>query len=181
MNNDIKVISPDWLERLVGKAIQPGVGTVGALLLYDDRTIQHAGVVVGLNGWADHVYAKEQLLHMNSPYVSPVVSRNVLANTGACLVISKKVIDDIGLFDENFQICGSDVEISLRAYEKGYRNIYDANSILYHFESKTRNSFIPETDFILSEKIYKNYKLYGDPFFNKNLRLDNVIPTYKET
>lgn len=179
LNNDIKIITNDWIERLVSRALQPSVGTVGALLLFDDNTIQHAGVVVGMNGWADHVYRETRQVHMHSPYVSPMVTRNVLASTGACLAISKNTIDTIGKFDEDFLICGSDVEISLRAYQRGYRNIFDANTKLYHYESKTRDSFVPECDFDMSRKAYQFYWKNGDPFYNHNLKLDSVIPTYK--
>ncbi len=179
LNNDIKVITPDWLERLIGMAIQPNIGTVGALLLFDDNTIQHSGVVLGMNGWADHVYRGMEQVHLNTPFVSPLVTRNVLASTGACLVISKKVIQDIGLFDEEFQICGSDVELSLRAYEKGYRNVLNAEAILYHYESKTRDSFVPECDFEMSKKAYERYWKMGDPFYNETLSLIGTTPIYK--
>jgi GT2 family glycosyltransferase len=179
LNNDIKVITPDWLERLAGTAIQPNVGTVGALLLFEDDTIQHAGVVLGMNGWADHVYRGMEQVHLNTPFVSPLVTRNVLASTGACLAVSKKVIKDIGPFDEEFKICGSDVELSLRAYEKGYRNIFNAETVLYHYESKTRDSFVPECDFEMSKKAYERYWKSGDPFYNKNLSLDSTIPIYR--
>ena len=85
------------------------------------------------------------------------------AVTGACMAISKHVIEDIGGFDEKFIICGSDVEICIRAIQRGYRNIYDPNIRLYHYESKTRDSYIPEVDFQLSDKMYKVYRECGDP------------------
>ncbi len=179
LNNDIEIITGDWIERLAGRAIQPLVGTVGALLLFEDGTIQHAGVVVGMNGWADHVYREGGALHMHSPFISPMVARNVLASTGACLAISRKTIEEIGGFDECFLICGSDVEISIRAYEHGYRNIFDANTKLTHFESKTRDNFIPETDFDNSRKAYSKYWESGDPFYNKNLSNNSVIPSFE--
>jgi glycosyltransferase involved in cell wall biosynthesis/uncharacterized coiled-coil protein SlyX len=182
LNNDIKIITNTWIERLAGRALQESVGSVGALLLFEDDTIQHAGVVVGMNQWADHVYREMELdkIHLDSPYISPAVTRNVLASTGACMAFSKKTIDDIGVFDENFLICGSDIEISLRAYEQGYRNVFDANTKLYHYESKTRDSFVPECDFAMSRKAYQKYWEGGDPFYNPNLTLDSVIPAFKE-
>lgn len=179
LNNDIEVITPNWIERLASKSLQPNVGTVGALLLFEDNTIQHSGVVVGLNGWADHLYRTAQPVHLYINYTSPMVNRNVLAVTGACVAISKKTIENIGNFSEDFLICGSDVEICLRAHENGYRNILDANTKLYHFESKTRSSFVPECDFEMSRKAYKYYWENGDPFYNKNLSLNGYLPNIR--
>ncbi|MCT7593184.1 glycosyltransferase family 2 protein [Aliarcobacter butzleri] len=179
LNNDIEVITPNWIERLASKSLQPNVGTVGALLLFEDNTIQHSGVVVGLNGWADHLYRTAQPVHLHINYTSPMVNKNVLAVTGACVAISKKTIENIGNFSEDFLICGSDVEICLRAHENGYRNILDANTKLYHFESKTRSSFVPECDFEMSRKAYKYYWENGDPFYNINLSLNGYLPNIR--
>ena len=179
LNNDTLVISEDWLDRLAENALRPDIGVVGGLLLYPDNTIQHAGVVVGIGGWADHVFKGQPAVHYGSPYVSPVVSRNVLAVTGACMAVSRKTIEKIGNFDESFVICGSDVEICIRAYESGLFNRYDAAVRLYHLESKSRDTYIPEIDFKRSYEVYAFYRENGDPFFNRNL--DNNSPIPKET
>ncbi|NUU60992.1 glycosyltransferase [Paenibacillus agri] len=176
LNNDTVIISEDWLQRLVEKAQRDDVGTVGGLLLYEDRTIQHAGVVIGLGGWADHIFKGMNPNHFGSPYVSPMVTRNVIASTGACLAISKKTLDVIGLFNEDFIICGSDVEISLRALQHNLVNIYDPHVRLLHLESKSRSSYIPPIDFELSALHYGPYLKSGDPYFNKNLKLDSLVP-----
>jgi O-antigen biosynthesis protein len=176
LNNDTLIISEDWLERLVEKAQREDVGTVGGLLLYEDHTIQHAGVVIGLGGWADHIFKGMKPNHFGSPYISPMVTRNVTASTGACLAISKKTIDKIGLFNEEFIICGSDVEISLRSLEHGLVNIYDSHVKLFHLESKSRSSYIPPIDFELSKFFYGPYLEKGDPYFNKNLSLNSLAP-----
>ena len=176
MNNDTEVITPDWIERLCENALRDDIGAVGPLLLYDDGTIQHAGVVVGMSGLADHVYKKEKPIHKTSPFVSPLVNRNVLAVTGACLCISRKALDKIGSFNENFIICGSDVELCIRAHEAGYRNMYNANVKLYHFESKSRDSYIPEIDFEMSHKAYAPYLRSFDPYYNPNFDLKSVFP-----
>lgn len=168
LNNDTKVITSDWMERLVENAIREDVGVVGPLLLYEDDTIQHAGVVVGMNGWADHVFKEMSPVHYGAPYVSPMVTRNVLAVTGACMVISKATIEKIGAFNDDFIICGSDVEICLRAHANGLMNIYTPFVKLYHFESKSRDSYIPECDFIMSERCYAPYR-GKDPFYNSQL------------
>jgi len=178
LNNDTVIISNDWLERLAEQALREDVGVVGPLLLYEDGTIQHAGVIVGLGGWADHIFKGMQPVHFGSPYVSPMVTRNVLAVTGSCQVIARKTIEQVGYFDEDFMICGSDVEICIRAYEAGLVNIYDPFVRVRHFESKTRiPQNIPKCDFDLSEKHYKHYRQPGgDPFFNENLSLNSTTP-----
>ena len=176
LNNDTLVINNDWLDRLVENAMRDDIGVVGAMLLYEDNTIQHAGVVVGIGGWADHIFKGMTPVHYGSPFVSSVLSRNVLAVTGACMAISRKTIEQIGGFDESFIICGSDVEICVRAYENGLFNRYDANVKLYHLESKSRDSYIPEVDFQRSYECYTPYRENVDPFFNINLDNTSVIP-----
>lgn len=170
LNNDVEVIEPEWLTRLVEKAIRKDVGVVGGLLLYEDNTIQHAGVVIGMGGWADHVFKGMKPQHYGSPFVSPMVTRNVSAVTGACLAVSKATIEKIGGFDEKFIVCGSDIELALRANQHGLVNIYDPNVRLYHYESKSRDaSKIPQIDFDLSDQMYKTYRKNGDPYYNRNL------------
>ena len=176
LNNDTLVISPDWLERLVENACRDEIGVVGGLLLYPDNTIQHAGVVVGMGGWADHIFKGMQPIHSVGPYVSPVISRNVLAVTGACMAVSRRTIERIGGFDERFIICGSDVELCIRAYEHGLFNRIDANVRLYHLESKSRDTYIPEIDFKMSYEVYGPYRENVDPYFNINLDRNSVIP-----
>ena len=176
LNNDVKILEPSWLQRLVERAIQPEIGVVGGLLLYEDGSVQHAGVVVGMGGWADHVYKGALPVHRGTPFISPMVTRNVTACTGACMAISKKVIEKIGDFDERFIICGSDVEICIRAIENGYRNVYIPQVRLYHYESKSRDSYIPQIDFDLSDIMYSGYRKGGDPYYNKNLDINSCIP-----
>ena len=180
LNNDTVVISEDWLERLIENAVRPDVGVVGPLLLYDDDTIQHAGVVIGIGGWADHIFKGMSQVHQGSPYVSPMINRNVLAVTGACMAVSKDKIDKIGVFDEEFIICGSDIELCVRAYNYGYNNLYCANIKLYHLESKSRDSYIPEVDFKKSYECYGPFREYGDPYFNLNLDINSVTPTERK-
>lgn len=176
LNNDTLVITSDWLERLGENALRKDIGVVGGLLLYEDNTIQHAGVVVGMNGFADHVFKGMETAHFGSPFISPMVSRNVLAVTGACMAISREKFEQIGEFDESFVICGSDVELCLRAYEFGYFNRYDVGVRLYHLESKSRDSYIPPVDIRRSLECYSLYLEDGDPFFNCNLNLNSTIP-----
>lgn len=176
LNNDTLVISPDWLLRLAQHALLPDVATVGPMLLYPDGSIQHAGVVVGMGGWADHVFKGAAVAHYPSPFVSSAVSRNVLANTGACVAIEAKKFDQLGGFDEGFQVCGSDVDLGIRAHRAGLQNIYLPQVRLYHLESKTRTAHIPPGDFERSASRYAPYRLEGDPFFNPNLDPGSVTP-----
>ncbi len=176
LNNDTEIITPDWLVRLVEYALLPDVATVGALLLYPDRTIQHAGVVVGMGGWADHVFKGEPVQHYPTPFVSSVVPRNVLANTGACVAVATARFDALGGFDEAFEICGSDVELGIRAHKQGLLNVYLPAARLLHLESKTRSPHVPEVDFQQSALKYAPYRLEGDPFYNPNLDLSASTP-----
>lgn len=180
LNNDTRVISEDWLERFIEQALRSEVGAVGALLLFPNDTIQHAGIVVGMGGWADHVWSgarPDAALHYYTP---PSLKRNVLAVTGACLGISKETFVHLGGFNESFEVCGSDVELCLRAHEQGLWNIYDPFIRLYHYESATRDPRkIPAGDFVESKKAYERYLREGDPFYNPNLDLSKRIPAYK--
>lgn len=180
MNNDMDVITPDWMERLTEKVMRRGTAVAGGLLLYEDGTIQHAGVVAGMGGWADHVFKGMKPVHYGSPFLSPMVTRNVTAVTGACMAISRETIEAIGNFDERFIICGSDIEICIRAIERGYVNVYDPYVQLHHFESKSRDSYIPEIDFKLSYEMYKNYHDHSDPYYNVCLDMNSCVPRVKE-
>ena len=177
LNNDTLVITPDWLERLMEVALLPDVGTVGALLLYEDGTVQHAGVVVGMGGWADHVYKAQPVAHLPGPFVSNALTRNVLASTGACVAVARDTLAELGGFDEAFEICGSDVELGIRAHKLGLQNIFLATVRLNHLESKTRSAHVPEVDFIQSDLKYAPYRLEGDPYYNPNLDPMACIPT----
>lgn len=179
LNNDTIIVDDKWLDILAENAARDEIGVVGPLLLYEDGTIQHGGVVIGLCGYADHTFKGLQPIHAGINYPSPMVARNVMGVTGACMAISRKTIDKIGLFNEDFIICGSDIEICIRAYKNGLRNIYTPNTRLVHLESKSRSTYIPEVDFKMSEKFYSEYWKNGDPFYNKNLDYNSTTPIEK--
>jgi len=180
LNNDTEVVDGDWLNRLCEVAMRPDVGCCGPLLTYADGSIQHAGVVVGMGGWADHVYKGASAAHQQQYFASPMLRRNVLALTGACLAIEATKFRDIGGFDESFIVCGSDVELCLRAHAAGLVNVYVPEAMLIHHESKTRDPrAIPEQDFVRSAQSYEPYRSQGDPYYNPNLDRMSALPALR--
>lgn len=176
LNNDTEVISPEWIEELVGVASQPGVGAVGPTLLYPNASngIQHAGVVVGMGTMAGHVFRHRQLSEWTD-FGLPSWPRNYLAVTGACLVIKASIYKDMGGLDEAFIVAGQDVSFGIKLYESGYRNIYWPFAQLYHYESVSVGTYDNgiQGDYDLSLSYYKKYHEQGDPYFNPNLDLMN--------
>jgi O-antigen biosynthesis protein len=176
LNGDTEVLSRDWMQRLAENALRPGIGACGPLLLYGDGSIQHAGVVVGLGGCADHVFKGSQAVHDQRLFVSPVLRRNVLAVTGACMAIAAETFGSLGGFDDSF-VCGSDVAICLRAHRQGLWNLYLPEVRLTHHESKTHVAYdMPAVDFMRSADEYGRFRNEGDPLYNPNLDLMSLIP-----
>lgn len=176
LNNDTEVITPSWLNELLGVATQPGVGAVGPMLLYPEHKngIQHAGVVLGMGTMAGHVFRHHQPLGWTD-FGLPAWPRNYLAVTAACLVVSKDIYNKVGGLDEEFIVAGNDIAFCLRLHEAGYRNIYWPFARLLHYESVsvgTYNNGI-KGDYDKSLEYYKPYHKSGDPYFNKNLDLMN--------
>ncbi len=139
LNNDIEIIHDDWLTEMVSLAIRPEVGCVGAKLLYPDNSIQHAGVILGLGGYAAHSHRGAD---RNAPgyFCRVQVRQNLSAVTAACLVVKREIYDLVGGLDEAFKVAYNDVDFCLRVQDKGYKNIYTPYAELYHHESKTRGS-----------------------------------------
>lgn len=175
LNNDTEVIQSDWLTEMVSHAIRPGVGAVGAKLLYPDGSIQHGGVILGLGGYAAHS-------HRGFPGNHPGqsgrlwLSQNYSAVTAACLAIRREVYFAVnGLDEENFSVAYNDVDLCLRLLEKGYLNIFTPYAELFHHESKTRGSdshgegylrFSREKDSLLKRH---GHIIKQDPYYNPNL------------
>ncbi|MFW2446055.1 MAG: glycosyltransferase family 2 protein [Qipengyuania pacifica] len=145
LNNDIEVIEPDWLSEMVREAVQPGVGAVGARLLYPDRSIQHAGVAIGIGNAAGHAHRG---LPQGVPgyFAQALIARGATAVTGACLLVSKGHFDAVGGLDEHaLAVAYNDVDFCLKLRELGLANIYTPVSTLIHHESKSRGfDFAPE-------------------------------------
>jgi O-antigen biosynthesis protein len=140
INNDIEVISPDWLNEMLGLAMRPGIGCVGAKLYYPNNTIQHAGVIIGLGGVAGHSH--KYFDRSAKGYFGRLkVTQNVTAVTAACLVVKKSVFEEVGGFDEdNLKVAFNDVDFCLKVIEAGYLNVWTPFAELYHHESITRGS-----------------------------------------
>ncbi len=138
INNDIEVIDADWLTEMVSWAARPDIGCVGAKLIYADKTVQHAGVVLGVGGVADHAY--RGLDRRDGGYFGQaLVLRNCSAVTGACLVVRKEVFDEVGgLDEENLKIAFNDVDFCLKVQKAGYRNLWTPHAELHHLESQSR-------------------------------------------
>jgi O-antigen biosynthesis protein len=168
LNNDVEITNPAWLDELAEWAAHPPIGIVGAKLLYPDGSIQHAGAVVGLGGFAGHPFAGCSAFS-EGIYGSTGWYRNFLAVTGACMFMRREVFEELGGFDEEFLLCGSDVEIGLRAWKNGYRVMLNPFSELTHYEQQTRQSEQPPEDYPVSYKHYKPYLESGDPFWSPNL------------
>ncbi|MBD3300198.1 MAG: glycosyltransferase [Candidatus Moranbacteria bacterium] len=177
LNNDTLIISPDWIEELLRNAQRREVGAVGPMLLFKDGSIQHAGVILGIRGFAGHIFRKQY--SFNTYYKLAEFQRNYLALTAACLMISKDKFFEVDGFNEDFHICGGDVDLCLSLHEKHYLNVYNPKVKLFHFESKTREKMPPKNDVLISKKRYKYYLEKGDPFYNKNLSTKKEIPNIK--
>lgn len=136
LNNDIEVITPDWLTLMLGYAEQGHIGAVGAKLVYDDDTVQHGGVILGL-GVASHAFVGEY--KDNIVWGGRLsVPCNYSAVTAACLMVSRFKWDEVGGLEEKLKVAYNDVDFCLKLLEKGYYNVFVPMAELYHYESKSR-------------------------------------------
>ena len=179
LNNDVEIIEPDWLTEMVSVAARPGVGAVGARLWYPNKTLQHAGVIVGLGGVAGHAHLG--LAPGNPGYLGrAVLLQSFTAVTAACLLVKRAIFDEVGGLDEhNLPVAFNDVDFCLKITQAGYRNIWTPHAQLIHHESASRGSdvapdkqerFVSEVRFM--EKKWGD-RLFRDPAFNINLSLSD--------
>jgi GT2 family glycosyltransferase len=137
LNNDIEALEPGWLEAMARQALRPSIGCVGAVLTYPDGSLQHAGVVVGMHGGADHAYRQlppDHAVHRGrSRYLS-----GWGAVTGACLMVRRKLFQQLGGFDERLPVEFNDIEFCLRLGALGYRHVVVPEATLLHRESQSR-------------------------------------------
>lgn len=178
VNNDIEVIAPEWLGEMVSLALQPGVGAVGAKLLFPDDTIQHAGVVTGVGGVAGHVY-KHAARNANGYFGRARLISSYSAVTAACLLIRKSIYHEVnGLNEQDLTVAFNDVDFCLRVRDAGYRNVWTPYAELYHHESATRGyEDNPEKRARFEREIAYmkrrwNATLCADPAYSPNLTLE---------
>lgn len=173
LNDDMEVITPDWIERMVMYSGHPGIGAVGAQLRWEDERIQHAGVVLE-RGLPGHIYygAGGEL----SGYARNVlVTQNYLAVTGACLMTPRDVFERVGGFPVELPVNYNDIYYCLAAREQGRRVVYDADTVLYHFESSSRDTKVNAWE--KSMLLERWHSATGaDPYSNPGLRYGEPRP-----
>ena len=173
LNNDTQVIEPDWLGAMLEHAQRPEVGAVGARLHYPNGRIQHAGLVLGIGGVADHAF-RGLPADTFSYFGLATVVRNVSAVTAACMMVRRDTFDEARGFDERLEVALNDVDLCLRLRERGYLVVYAPRAHLYHHESGTRGRLHPPTDEELVWKRWGNVIRAGDPYYNVNLTLSRT-------
>ncbi len=180
LNNDTSVITLDWIEELLMYAQRRDVGAVGAKLYYADRTIQHAGVVLGLGQHRTAGHSHYRVSSNNLGYMGRLCyAQNVMAVTGACLMMKKSLFTELGGLDENFAVSLNDVDLCIRAWKAGYVNVFTPFAELYHYESVSRGlddhgeraeRYERESEAFRAK--WKELLVKGDPYYNPNFSLD---------
>ena len=168
LNNDVEVIRPDWLTAMLEHAQRSDVGVVGAKLLHGDGRIQHAGVVVGINRAAANAFRSWPGETIGHPRLADLV-RNCSAVTGACMMVPRRVFDEVGGFDEALRVVLNDVDLCLRIRAHGYFVVYTPHALLYHHEGSSRGRLHPPPDQKLFGEKWKAFLDGGDPYYNPNL------------
>lgn len=180
LNNDTEVITLNWLEEMLMYAQREDVGAVGAKLYYADRTIQHAGVVIGLGAHRTAGHTHYKMPKENLGYMGRLCyTQDVSAVTGACLLVKKSLWDEVGGLDTDFKISLNDVDFCLKLREKGYLNVFTPFAELYHYESVSRGlddsgekaeRYNKESEHFRTK--WKEVLEKGDPYYNANFSLD---------
>ena len=183
LNNDTEVISLNWIEELLMYAQRDDVACVGGKLYYPDKTIQHAGIVIGLGAHrtAGHVHYRQR--RENLGYMGRLCyAQNMSAVTGACLMVKKHIYDELGGLDETFEVSLNDVDFCLRCRQKNYLNVFTPFAELYHYESLSRGSDVEDPHSENAKRYDREAEHFrtrwkevierGDPYYNPNFTLD---------
>ena len=175
LNNDTEIITPDIFESMLYYAMRGDVGMVGARLLYQDGTVQHAGVLVGASGLADHPF-KGNARSDPGYMCRAITSHDVSAVTAACIMVPRKVYEEVDGLDEKFEVAFNDVDFCLRIRKAGYLIVYDAQAELFHYESKSRGIENTPEKFVRfgkeSELLSERWDIlvhFEDPYYNPNM------------
>lgn len=177
LNNDVEIITDNWLEEMLSNCQRPEVGITGVKLLYPDNTVQHAGVIIGLGGIAGHAFVG---LDGNHPgyFGRAFVQQNLSAVTAACFMVSKEIYNEVGGLEETLKVAFNDVDFCLKVRKAGYLVVMNPNVRLYHYESKSRGTEdTPEkqerfhSEVQCMAKKWRDILEEGDPYYNQNLTL----------
>lgn len=175
LNNDTQVLAKNWLELLIGYAQNKEIGAVGGRLYYPDKSIQHAGIAVGIQGTAANLLVNLPF-GKHGYYAREAATRNVAAVTGACLLARREIYEEVNFMEEElFKVAFNDVDFCLKILEKGYRVVYNPYVELIHSESKTRGlEDTPEKKARFEQEKknfqekWKKFLEKGDPYYNEN-------------
>lgn len=185
LNNDTEVITRTWLEELLMYAQRPDVGAVGCMLYYEDYSIQHAGIVLGLGAHRTAGHSHYRMNKENLGYMGRLCyAQNVSAVTGACLMTSKKDFEAVGGLNEELAVALNDVDYCLKLRRKGLLNVFTPFAELFHYESRSRGTDVTDAadkanadrydkECELFKSIWKEELEAGDPYFNPNFSLDH--------
>lgn len=184
LNNDIEIITEDWLEEMLGHCQREDVAAVGCKLLYPDGTIQHAGVGIGLGGIANSMFVgMDSKFHGYMHRVN--LQLNYSAVTAACMMVKKSVFEEVGGLEEELTVAYNDIDLCLKMGAAGYRIVYTPYAMATHYESKSRGyentpekqaRLKKESDYMLEK--WADIFEYGDPYYNPNFskkRMDYTI------
>lgn len=175
LNNDVEILTPDWMEEMLQNCQQENVAAVGAKLYYPDDTIQHAGVVLGLGGIAGHIMCRAS--KEDPGYFGRMISvQEISAVTAACMMVKKSDFDAVGGLDETFQVAFNDIDLCMKFRAAGKKIIFTPYAELYHYESKSRGlEDTPEKQFRFDKEVKRFQEKWaqqlemGDPYYSPNL------------
>ena len=175
LNNDVEILTPDWMEEMLQNCQQENVAAVGAKLYYPDDTIQHAGVVLGLGGIAGHIMCRAS--REDPGYFGRMISvQEISAVTAACMMVKKSDFDAVGGLDETFQVAFNDIDLCMKFRAAGKKIIFTPYAELYHYESKSRGlEDTPEKQFRFDKEVKRFQEKWaqqlemGDPYYSPNL------------
>jgi len=185
LNNDVTIISPNWIEEMLMYSQRSDVGAVGAKLYYFNGSVQHAGVILGLGGLASHIY--QSVPRDTVGYMGKLkIVQNMSIVTAACMMIERKLFDEAGGFDSEFPNSFNDVDLCLKLRKAGFLNVWTPYAEAYHLESRSRGYNIGTKkrrqlarDVDLFKKRWHNELAAGDPYYNCNFTLDKNDYRYK--
>ena len=180
LNNDTELLTPNWLQEMLGFAQRDDVGAVGAELFYPDNTIQHAGIIIGIGGVAGHVF-KNLPKGIHGYFSKDAMIQNLSAVTAACIMTPKSIYDEVGYMDEKFKVAFNDVDFCLKIRQTGKLIVYNPYVQFTHYESKSRGfEDTPEKKKRFQSEVDRFHDKWqsvldkGDPYYNINFSLDNV-------